>query len=53
MRSFIDRHQMQEYEKTIQALKRKEKIGLKLELEIGAETKVFLTFTVFCFFILL
>ena len=44
---------MQDYAETSPALKRQEKIGLKLGLGKYGKTKVFLTFTVFCFFKLL
>ena len=44
---------MQDYGEILHALKRKEKIGLKLELGKCGETKVFLTFTVFSLFKLL
>ena len=41
---------MQDYGETSHALKRKEKIGLKLRLGKSGKIKVFLPFTVFCFF---
>ena len=44
---------MQDYGETAHALKRYEKIGLKLGLEKCGETEVFLTFTVFYLFKLL
>ena len=44
---------MQDHGKTSHALKRKEKIGLKVGLGKCQETKAFLTFTVFSFFKLL
>ena len=54
MLSFIDQHQMQDNGETLQhELKRKEKIGLKLELGKCGKTKVFLIFTVFSFLKLL
>ena len=49
MRSFIDSHWTQDYGETSHALKRKKKIGLKLELGKCGENKVFLTFKLVSF----
>ena len=43
MYSFIDWQQMQDYRETSRALKRTEKIGLKLESGKCEESKVFVT----------
>ena len=52
MRSFIDsndRHEMQDYGETSHALKRKEKIGLKLRLGKCGKTKAFMYYGIFYF----
>ena len=44
MRSFIDKHYMQDYGEASHALNHKEKIGLKLGLGKCGKIKLFLTF---------
>ena len=43
MRSLIESHEMQDHGETLHALKRKEKISLKLGLGKCGKSKVFLT----------